>query len=138
MRALLARAVPGPGGVPERAQGGVRVSRGKKPGPEPYPFEQKAEYRIGKKVEEQLPTFERLSADLRSLPRRARTNREKTMAALAGKGYSEKQIEAAIYAPTKPLVASRWFVSRDTGLQFDAVAEYSRRFRRAVAYPQHN
>jgi len=108
----------------------------KTPGPKPYAPEQKAEFKIGKRVEEAIPLFEKLCALLKTLPRRARTNPQKTSALLDGKGYSQSHIKAAARAPSKPLVASRYFISDETHLQFGVVAEYSRRFRRLVSNPK--
>lgn len=110
-----------------------------RPGPKTKPPEDKQIHKIGNAIEQEIPLFEKLCPLLKELPRRIRRSLQKTYTELEPKGYSRLQIEAASYAPSKPLVASRWFVSLSTNLQFDAVAKYSQIFRRNLSpHPERN
>lgn len=120
----------------DKRPGQGTISRRKKPGPEPYAIEEKAEFKIGKQIDEEvLPRFRLICADLHALPRRARTNLNRATELLKNKNYSRSELEAATRSPGDPLIAARWFVCITTKRQYNVVAKYHQTYRRAVSNP---
>jgi len=107
-------------------------------GPEPLAFEETTMFKVGKRVDDEILRFQTICADLRSLPRRARTNLTRAVELLKAKNYSIKDLEAGIRSPGNPLIAARWFISMTTKRQYNVIAKYHQAYRRAVAKPNHS
>ncbi len=106
----------------------------RKRGRPPIAQEDRKDISTGRKVADVLPEIKRIWAGFRALPERDRHDRDRVRAALRTAASSERLVEALTMSD-RPLVAARWLVALETGLQYDRVAKYHRLFHRATPKP---
>lgn len=110
------------------------ISSGPAPTPKPPRERTKKEeskkqyFIVGRAVEDAIPVFEDLMTAKAAVPKSIRLRKER----LAKAGFTEEQIEAAIWARTA-IVAARHFIAAKMNLSFEATAEYHRAYKAATA-----